>query len=110
MTWRSFVDFYLLREMGTEDTVMRNYVELREDKHHDNNVYCNSAIHLIGIDVDRGSRAWIVGVNAVMARLRDYGFTDVTFDKVRIRLNQWYVWHRIKIGSVQQWRVKTQLI
>lgn len=100
MTWRSFVDFWLMREMGTRDAIIRNYDLSRWDRNHDNHNLCYSAIARLGVQFTRGN--WRMAVAEIEARLMAMGFaTD--FDTVKIRLNQWYVWDRIKKQEIRKW-------
>ncbi len=97
MTWRSFMDFYLMRELGHEDAIIRNYIDLRTDSMHDNHACVYSAIVRIGLPVEKGN--WKLAVYAVMQMLVNMGLERPDFDVVRIRLNQYYQWDKIRTGE-----------
>lgn len=101
MTWRSFVDFWVMRELGQEDAVLRNYDVLKFAGTKKDSVGLNLALRRIGIAAP--AKETLNYIPEVMARLKAIGIDTTDFDKVRVRLVGWYTWDRIRKGDIQQW-------
>lgn len=104
MTWRSFVDYVLMCELGQADAIARNY-DLDD----------LNGVRNAGIVFDRGAlRMGLDQRNIVRhhlppmiaQRLRDMGYIPPDADTIMRLVRQWYVWDRIRKGEVRQWPLK----
>jgi hypothetical protein len=100
MTWASFVDFWLMREMGLEDTVFRNYNVMALTGKGD--IHLWAAIRRAGFQASTAEDA-LNTIPTVIARLAALGVQRPTYEQVRVRLIGWYTWDRIRKGEVQSW-------
>lgn len=100
VTWASFVDFWIMRELGQEDSIMRNYDVM---KYAGRGAFALMfGVQRIGIPVRHVDEAPNY-IPEVMARLQAIGFKELNPDQVRVRLIGWYTWDRIRKGDIQQW-------
>jgi hypothetical protein len=101
VTWVSFVEYWIMREMGTPDAIVRNYAlehPWRPGDKKQTNVFF--ALNRLGIRVKLGSES--IGVDEVAARLRSYGIDPHT-SYVAERLGEYYIWDRLKRGDLRHW-------
>lgn len=100
MTWSSFCEYWLLCEFDTPDAVMRNYaLDRSPPKDHTAVGVCLAVKHL-GF---KGNQGTVYNdVKEVEARLRNMG-VEAFWPLLLNRLVEWYNWHRITKGEVQQW-------
>lgn len=103
MTWRSFMDYWLMRELDQQDAIARNYV-LCTPKAHDNHNFCYDALKRMGIGVRKGN--WQFAIDEIVQRLVNMGYQRPDRDVVRIRLNEWYTWDRIRTGEARRVPIK----
>jgi hypothetical protein len=99
MTWVSFVDFWIMRELGTEDSVMRNYDITRMTGEGSTHLWL--ALKRIGVPCTAKDHENYVP--EVRARLVAIGVPEPPLPQVRIRLIAWYNWDRIRKGEVGSW-------
>lgn len=107
MTWGSFVDFWLMRDMGHEDAVLRNYDVMKfvgPERTSENgwNLHLWLALKRIGIHSTKSEES-LNYLPEVAARLQAMGHPRPDFEQVRIRLIAWFTWDRIRKGDIQQW-------
>lgn len=102
MTWGSFVNYWIMRQMGQEDTICRNYdflyyapLHYKPGEHEE--VYTLKAAKRMGLSATKPYHV----VSEVTARLHSMGF-DIT-DDVGARLVEWYCHDRIRLGEVGNW-------
>lgn len=106
MAWRDFMDFWLMLELGAYDSIVRNYVDLRDDGvAWDNDSCCFSGYARLGLPQTHNL---VIAIGEVQAKLRSYGVIDPPPRKVRIRLNQFYQWDRIREGELRRAKVIRQ--
>lgn len=101
MTWRSFVDFWCMRELSQEDTIMRNYDITRYTGKGETHLWL--ALKRIGLS---GVQANTVEnyVPEVAQMLANIGPSPIPeFERVRVRLIGWYTWDRIRKGELSSW-------
>lgn len=99
MTWGSFVDFWIMREMGHEDAIMRNYDIMRFVG--SGELRLSLALSRIGIP-HRSDEA-LNYVPEVCGRLTAMGQPAASVPQVRTRLIGWYEWDRIRRGDIRSW-------
>lgn len=104
MTWRSFVDFWLMRELGHEDTILRNYdvtrlAGLKTDK--EDSAVLRLALRRAGIYSGNSDAANYVP--EVAARLDALGLRYISLTQIRVRLIAWFYWDRLRAGEVSTW-------
>lgn len=97
-----------MRELGQEDAICRNYdltfyIDRREPGMEYSHV--RSACEKFGIPMDTKSPLKLL-IDEVRARLRNMGYAAGTDDQLQTMLNEWYIWDRIRTGSLRSWRKK----
>lgn len=89
-----------MRDLGQIDAIVRNY-KLEHPRANDNHNFTYQACKRIGLEVRKGN--WNYALDEVVARLR--AMEDIPDrNTVRIRLNEWYIWDRIRMQELRQWR------
>lgn len=102
MSWRGFVDFWLMLEMGNDDATYRNYDLLRYARA----ANCDLTWLLLGI---RRADLFVPGVPSEFLvadgqrRLLNMGFHPDSLGAVRIRLLEYYPWDSIRTGEYRKW-------
>lgn len=99
MTWRSFVDFWLMRELGQEDAIMRNYDIMRFAGKGETHLWL--ALGRIGMR-EAGTPIPLL-LHSVCTALRNVGCAAPNPEQVRQRLIGWYTWDRIRKQEITQW-------
>lgn len=102
MTWSSFVNYCVMRQMEAEDTIQRNYDLLYYDPPATriggaNAFYPKLALKRVGIDPKISGPA---GLAEVQARLTSIGMKVP--DALEL-LVEWYFHDRIRLGEVGYW-------
>lgn len=105
MSWTSFIDFWIMRELGQEDAIFRNYDLLRYSGNGQGQLY--AAMKQLGMDMTRIQK-WEYADNFVPEVAQNIAnmyclTTRPDPAQVRIRLIAWYTWDRIRRGVVTQW-------
>jgi hypothetical protein len=113
MTWVSFMDFYLTRELGQEDTIMRNYDLLgyvgKSPEIADKPMHLWLALKRSGLMLNDDSWTYAPWAMAEGAqRIVNLGGERPTNQKLAVRLMAWYTWDRIRKGDLQQYLMKTR--
>lgn len=105
MTWRSFMDYVLMRELGQADAIVRNY-DLRNLNGSKPGIIIDRAFARMGFDQPRTARPLIVPT--IAAYLINMGYQRcLTRDELEWRIREWYNWDRIRKGEIRQWPLKT---
>lgn len=100
--WRSFVDFWIMRELGQADAVFRNYNIMWGSGRANNGPSLWRPLKRIGIfpkHVDEAPNH----IPEVAVRLEAIGLTRPDYGAIDVRLRGWYNWDRIREGEVMKW-------
>jgi hypothetical protein len=102
MTWRSFLDYLLMCELGTPDAVMRNYDLARPSK-----TSKQVRAHRIACRMYLPKTTDpMVLLSVVTGQLTSYGYWAYDQPLLWARLNEWYQWDRIRTGDIRIWPLK----
>jgi hypothetical protein len=99
MTWRSFVDYVIMREMGHADAIQRNYAveSLNGSKP---GIMLDRAYARMGFDQKNTARAFILPM--IAAKLRNIGYTPpASMVELGHLVRQWYQWDRIRTEDLR---------
>lgn len=106
MTWASFINFWIMRELDMEDAIFRNYDLLRFSGYERGSGQLALAMKRLGVDGTR-LRKWEYAEDMlpeIAQRIANvYNVERPAYEKVRVRLIAWYSWDRIRCGELRQW-------
>ena len=104
MTWRSFMDYVIMLELGQHDAVYRNY-DIGNLNGSKPGIVLDRAFAMMGFDQKNTPRAFVLP--AIRAQLTNVGYPCTRDDDwLAERVREWYNWHRIRSGMLQQWPLK----
>lgn len=106
MTWRSFMDYVIMRELGQDDAITRNYDLLHLNGSKPGMVLDRAAARM-GLDQRNIARPFILPT--IGAQMRSVGYnppTDVEAFAALVR--EWYIWDRIRTKDLQRWPLKSR--
>jgi hypothetical protein len=103
MTWRSFMDYVLMCELGQSDAITRNY-DLQHLKGAKPGIVLDRAFARMGFDQPNTPRAYVIPT--VAQCLRNMGYSPPDPDKLGWLMREWYTWDRIRKGELRQWPLK----
>lgn len=106
MTWRSFVDYVIMVELGRSDCITRAYdLNFRGWGGADHYTFGISAADRMGLTTLNVPFKAIL--SEVQMRLRAMGYR-VDLDRIERHMNEWYVWDRMRKGEIIKWKRKRQ--
>lgn len=105
--FRSFVDFWLMREMGQEDAVFRNYDLLWACGQGVPDLHMWLGLRRAGIP-NPSTKNIQAGMDQLAQWLVDCGIERPAPDTLMWRLVAWYTWDRIREGEVQQFMLRSR--
>lgn len=103
MTWRSFLDYVLMCELGQDDAITRNY-DLNNLNGSKPGIMLDRAFSRMGFNQYSTLRAHIVPT--VAQRMRDVGYTPPEPVRLENLIREWYIWDRIRKEEIWQWPYK----
>lgn len=103
MTWRSFVDYVLMVELGQQDAIMRNY-DLDHLKGAKPGQVLDRAFARMGFDQPNTPRAFVIP--EIAQRLRNMGYSPTSPEQLAQLARRWYTWDRIRTGDVLMWPMR----
>ena len=101
--WQSFVNFWLMRELGQEDAILRNYDVLRYNgKDNGWRLHLWLAVKRLGEPAKsvEDAQNWL---NELAQRFVNMGAERPALSVLDNRLRAWYVWDKIRRDEYQQW-------
>lgn len=104
MTWRSFMEYVVMLELGQSDAVYRNY-DLEHLNGSKPGQVLDRAFARMGFDQKNTARPFVLP--AIRAHMRNCGYNPTHTDEVLSALvRAWYNWDRIRSGDLQQWPLR----
>lgn len=103
MTWASFCEFVLMRELGTTDSIMRNY-DLAWLSGAKPGMALDRAFAAMGFDQKSTPRIQVLPT--VQAQLRNCGYNVSDLSTLADTMREWHNWHRIREGELRNWKYK----
>jgi len=109
MTWRGFLEYVTMRELGQEDAIARNYdIEFKPHwRGGDRITYAVSAAESMGL-ITRG-----VPLNGILTQVRamlaGYGYNKYDLNWIETTMCEYYLWYRLRTAKVRRWRLKSSL-
>lgn len=104
MTWRSFMEYVVMRELGQADAVERNY-DLSNLNGSKPGQVLDRAFARMGFDQKNTARPFVLP--AIRARMQNMGFRATQPDEtLALLVRQWYNWDRIRTGDLMRWPLK----
>lgn len=108
MTWGSFMDFWIMREMGHEDAVFRNYDLTWNLGKGASDIHLFLAFNRLGLIHTKGKADISLHMAEVRQRLLNTGQRDVDENRLALRLCAWHNWDRIRAGEVQKFMLRSR--
>lgn len=103
MTWRSFVEYVTMLELGQSDSVYRNY-DLGYLNGAKPGMVLDRAFAAMGFDQKNTPRIHVLPT--VQAQLRNCGYVVSDLEKLAQTMREWYNWHRIRTGELRSFKYK----
>jgi len=99
MTWRSFVGYVLMREMGHEDAVYRNY-DVSDLNGSSPGIVLDRAFDRMGFDQKNTARPFVLPI--IAQYLRNVGYQPpADLAQLGALAREWYQWDRIRAGELR---------
>lgn len=116
MTWGSFMDYWLMRELGQQDAICRNYW-LDKYAHQAKYRFAVTHVAMNGWDVKALNRLRIFDdtcspywqLKQVAQCLVNYGASYPDLEVLRVRLIEWYTWDRLRKGDLTRWPYRSSI-
>lgn len=104
MRWSSFIDFWIMRELGMEDAIFRNYDLLKftgRDRKWELHLWL--AMRRMGLEPANSKTAADMIPEVAQRIANVYSCPRPDYETLRIRIIAWAVWDRIRTGETQTW-------
>lgn len=100
MTWRSFMEFVVMLELGQSDSVYRNY-EVGHLNGSKPGQVLDRAFARMGFDQARTLRTFVLPT--IRQRMRNCGYVAGDDEALATLVREWYNWDRIRTGDLVRW-------
>lgn len=100
--WQSFLNFWIMRELGQEDAILRNYDVMSTQGKGGGSSHLYLAIRRLG-EPARTQEDALNWLSEIAQRFVNMGAERPDIAVLHNRLRGWYVWDRIRMGEYKQW-------
>jgi len=103
VTWRSFMEFVTMLDLGQTDAIYRNY-DIGNLNGSKPGVVLDRAYARMGFDQPNTPRPFVLP--SIRAHMFNMGYQAPNDDELAALVRQWYNWDRIRKGDLIKWPMR----